>query len=176
MRTKRTVLASIVVAVLLLVAPAQTQTRRFELDDLTRVVRVSSPQISPDGKSVAHVVSRADLNENRWAAEIALADIASGAMRTVASGRRGLSTPRWSPDGARLAYLASVGTGREAQAQIFVASMTAGEPRQITEAPMGVQQFAWAPDGRIHRLRRVRRAGEEDRAGALQRLVRSHQR
>jgi dipeptidyl aminopeptidase/acylaminoacyl peptidase len=147
MRTKRTVLGSIVVAALL-VATAQTQSRRFELDDLSRVVRISSPQISPDGRAVAYVVARADLNENRYAAEVLQVDVASGAVRTLVAGRRGLSSPKWSPDGSRLAYLATVGAGREGHAQIFVAPTTGGEARQITEAPVGVQQFAWSPDGR----------------------------
>ena len=34
--------------------------RRMQLDDLGRIVRVSDPQIAPDGKSIVIVVSRAN--------------------------------------------------------------------------------------------------------------------
>ena len=35
--------------------------KRFAVDDLEKLVRVSTPRISPDGKSVAVVVTRADV-------------------------------------------------------------------------------------------------------------------
>jgi dipeptidyl aminopeptidase/acylaminoacyl peptidase len=146
-RTIRTPLASIAVAALVVLS-SQAQNRRFELDDLTRVVRISGPEISPDGKSVACVVARADLEENRWAGDLVIVDIASSAMRTIVSGRRGISNPHWVPDGSRLAFVATVGTGSTAQAQIFTVPTAGGEPRQITQVPLGVVQFAWAPDGR----------------------------
>ena len=40
-------------------APAQTPSKRFELADLVHLVRLDDPQISPDGKAVVFVVSRA---------------------------------------------------------------------------------------------------------------------
>ena len=146
-RTVRTPWVSSVVAALVVMS-SQAQPRRFELDDLTRVVRISGPEISPDGKSVACVVARADLEENRWAGDLVVVDVATGAMRTLVSGRRGISNPHWVPNGSRLAFVATAGTGSAAQAQVFAIPITGGEPQQITQAPLGVVQFAWAPDGR----------------------------
>src|SRR5882672_10549266 len=45
-------------ALAVLSVPGAAQSRRFELDDFGRIVRVSDPQMAPDGKSVLVVVSR----------------------------------------------------------------------------------------------------------------------
>ncbi|PYM15549.1 MAG: hypothetical protein DME18_04000, partial [Verrucomicrobia bacterium] len=39
--------------------------RALEFDDLLRAQRLSDPQISPDGKSVAYVITRSDKVENK---------------------------------------------------------------------------------------------------------------
>jgi len=127
------------------VAPASP---RMELADLARIVRVADPQIAPDGKSVVVLVSRANEDDDRYDAELVQIDVASGKQRSLTYERRGVSHPRFSPAGDRLAFLASVGAGREAQAQIFVMAMSGGDARRLTSAPAGVQQFAWSPDGR----------------------------
>src|SRR6266571_4818353 len=91
-------------AVVAAMAPVRLwpQARSFELDDLLRVVRISDPQIAPDGRSIAIVVAKADLDTNRWDSEIALVDVVSGALRQLTRGRRGVGHPRWSPDGQSL--------------------------------------------------------------------------
>jgi dipeptidyl aminopeptidase/acylaminoacyl peptidase len=147
-RAVRAALTLLVVSAVLVATPARTQNRRFELDDLTRIVRISGPQISPDGKSVACVIARADLEENRYAGDVVLVDVATSAARTIVSGRRGVSSPQWSPDGSRLAYLATAGGGAAALAQVFVVPAAGGESRQVTQAPLAVVQLAWAPDSK----------------------------
>src|ERR1700692_3170111 len=79
---------------------------RVTLDDLPKVVRVTEPQISPDGKTVAIVVARANLKDDRWDAEIVQVDIATKQTRTLTHDRLGISSPRWSPDGNWIAYIA----------------------------------------------------------------------
>jgi dipeptidyl aminopeptidase/acylaminoacyl peptidase len=129
---------------------AQGKSRRVQLDDLGRVVRVSDPQISPDGKSIVVVMSRANYDENRYDAELVLVDVAGGKQRSLTQDRRGIGQPRFSPSGDRLAFVATVASaaGQPARAQVFVMPMTGGDARRITSAPKGVQQYAWSPDGR----------------------------
>src|SRR5262245_12343561 len=137
--------------VALLVAASQnvrTQTRVFELDDLFHVVRINDPQIAPDGRSIAIVVARPDLEVNRWDSEIAVVDVASGALRQVSGSRRNVGDPRWSPDGQSLAFIARTGDGKDAHTQIFLMSTRGGDPEVLTNSPTDVQQFAWSPDGR----------------------------
>ncbi|HYS77589.1 MAG TPA: hypothetical protein VEO94_02035, partial [Candidatus Dormibacteraeota bacterium] len=139
--------------------------RRFELADLAKIVRVSDPQISPDGKSIALVVARPDYDEDVYQRELILVDVASGARRVLTRERKGVSSPRWSPSGDRLAFLARVAlpppkgaqgvqpvradrSGREDLSQVFVLPMNGGDAQRITGAPNGVAQFAWGPDGR----------------------------
>jgi hypothetical protein len=57
---RKTITAFIVVALMATVLPArQVPGHRFGLDDFSRVVRVADPQIAPDGRSIAVVISRA---------------------------------------------------------------------------------------------------------------------
>ena len=128
-------------AVIILGLSSAMLAARFGVEHVGKIMRLNDPQISPDGKSIAMVISRANYEDNRYDAELVLIDVASRSQRTLSRDRRGLSQPRWSPDGARLAFLAQV----EGKAQIFVLPMSGGEAAQITKSPTGVQQYAWRP-------------------------------
>ena len=134
---------------MLTVAGLGQSSRRMQLDDLGRIVRVSDPQIAPDGKSIVIVVARANYDENRYDADLVQVDVASGNQRVLTRDRRGVSHARFSPKGDRLAFLANVAlTGnQQPRAQIFVMPMNGGDATRLTSAPKGVQQFAWSPDG-----------------------------
>jgi dipeptidyl aminopeptidase/acylaminoacyl peptidase len=114
---------------------------RFGIEHIGRIVRLNDPQISPDGKSIALVVSRTNYEEDRYDPQLVLIDVATHAQRVLTRDRRGLGQARWSPDGTRLAFLASA----EGKSQIFVMPMSGGDSWQVTKSPTGVQQFAWRP-------------------------------
>jgi dipeptidyl aminopeptidase/acylaminoacyl peptidase len=122
--------------------------RRFELNDLGKLVGVSDPQISPDGRSIIVVVGRPNYEKNRHDAHLVLVDVATSKQRVLTHDRRGVGQPRWSRTGDRLAFLATAGSGKEAKRQVFVMPMNGGDPLKITSAPTGVQHYAWKPDGK----------------------------
>jgi dipeptidyl aminopeptidase/acylaminoacyl peptidase len=126
---------------------AEAQARKFELADMQKIVAVSSPAISPDGKCIAIVVTRVNWDEDRHDSQLVLVDISTGAQRQLTNVRKGLNSPQWSPNGDRLAFLAETAEEKKAAEQIFVLPMRGGEPQPITSAPLGVEQFAWRPDG-----------------------------
>ena len=68
------------VSLLLLCVGTASAQERFGLDHIGEIVRLSDPQISPDGRSVAVIVSRADFEENRRDIELVLVDVATGAQ------------------------------------------------------------------------------------------------
>src|SRR5215475_9485895 len=89
--------------------PAQQTARRFTLDDFSKVARVGDPQFAPDGKSIAVVVSRPNLDEDRYDPELTVVDVATKKSQTIVKGLVGLNFERWSPDGTRFAFLANAG-------------------------------------------------------------------
>jgi dipeptidyl aminopeptidase/acylaminoacyl peptidase len=96
---------------------------RFGIDHIGRIVRLADPQIAPDGKSIALVVSRTNYEDDRYDPELVLIDIATHNQRALTRDRRGVSQARWSPDGSRLAFLATV----DMRPQIFVLPMSGGD-------------------------------------------------
>ncbi|MFI5166947.1 MAG: S9 family peptidase [Thermoanaerobaculales bacterium] len=128
------------------VAPPAAR-RHFDLEQTAKLVRVADPQIAPDGRSIVVVVSRQDLEANKWESQLVRVDIADGAQRVLTPARKRVSHPRWSPSGDRLAFLAPAGDGKDAKYQIFVLPMNGGEAQRITDAAEGVLHFAWRPDG-----------------------------
>jgi dipeptidyl aminopeptidase/acylaminoacyl peptidase len=103
-----------------------TPGKTFDLAWVGKMVRVSDPQIAPDGNSLVAVVTRLDYENNLNVAELALVDIASGKTRPLTHGRKTASFPRWSPSGDRIAFLAA---DAEKHNQIFAMEMDGGEPR-----------------------------------------------
>ncbi len=117
----------------------------FRLEDLRRIVQLSDPQLSPNGKQVAVVVSTPVWKTDKHDTEIDVVDVASGAQRTLTRNRENVSSPRWSPDGTRLAFLAKDPETKEAQ--IYVMPLAGGDARQVTKAKRGIDEFTWSPDG-----------------------------
>lgn len=128
--------------------PMSAQSQRIELNDFEKIVAVSEPQISPDGKTIVCRVSRQNMEKDRTDRELVLLDVATGAQHQLTYDRKALSSPKWSPSGDRLAFLADEGGGKEEKTQVFVLSMSGGEARKITDSPTPVEQFAWRPDGK----------------------------
>lgn len=112
--------------------------------DLARQVRLGDPRLSPDGKTVAVVETRAALDSDEFHSEVLLVDLASGEIRPLTRERHHAGSPRWSPTGDRIAFTAP---DAEKQAQLFVLPMSGGDAWQLTKGKDGVSQFAWSPDG-----------------------------
>src|SRR6266576_2915260 len=97
--------ASLTLALLLAAASLFAQPKpHVSLDDVLRSVTVSDPQLSPDGKSIACIVSRPDAKEDKFDSELLLVDVASGKQRALTFERPHVNSPRWSPGGDRLAF------------------------------------------------------------------------
>jgi dipeptidyl aminopeptidase/acylaminoacyl peptidase len=144
MKKKRTTTLALVLA---LATTGLAFARSITLDDLPTIAGISSATISPDGKTIAYIVSRADMKADRYDQTLELIDVATKTIRPVTYQRKALSSPAWSPQGDRIAFLALTGSDDDAEQQIFVMDMRGGDPIAVTNAPAGVQQFAWRPDG-----------------------------
>src|SRR5437879_718335 len=114
--------------------------------DLTRVQLVTDPQLAPDGRRVAFVVTTLSEERDEYLANIWVVDLAGGAPRRFTAGPRPDLEPRCSPDGTRLAFL-SERTPKD-KLQLYVMPADGGEPAKLTALDNGVSSLAWAPAGR----------------------------
>ena len=120
---------------LLLATPAHTQSR-FGPMDVFQLEYAADPQISPDGTQVVYVRTSMDIMKDRKRSELWIVDSDGTDHRALGSG----GSPRWSPDGTRLAYTSN--------GQIRLRWMDTGETAtltQVSESPSGLR---WSPDGR----------------------------
>ncbi|HLG13008.1 MAG TPA: S9 family peptidase [Blastocatellia bacterium] len=120
------------------------QKRAMTFDDVLAVKNVFDAQISPDGKWIAYVVSRADMKENASDADLWLVATSGGAPVRLTTSKKNDNQPRWSPDAKRIAFVSA----RDEKPQIFIISPFGGEAERLTDSKSGVQSFQWSPSGR----------------------------
>jgi dipeptidyl aminopeptidase/acylaminoacyl peptidase len=119
--------------------------RAMTVEDLLAAVRVSDPQLSPDGKSVLYVRTTTDLKTGSRNADIwtVAADEASEPRALIASDKSE-STPRVSADSKRLVFISN----RDGAPQVYLANIDGKEIRKLTAAPLGAQPpLVFSPDG-----------------------------
>ncbi len=112
--------------------------------DLFELELASDPQISPDGSRIVYVRRWADVHEDRWRANLWIIASTGEDHRPLTTGARSDSSPRWSPDGGRLAFVSSEG----GSAQLWVRWMDSGQCARLTNLPESPGSIAWSPDGR----------------------------
>ncbi|HMN45388.1 MAG TPA: S9 family peptidase [Povalibacter sp.] len=125
-------------------APAEAPSRRFEGRDLFGLQVAADPQIRPDGRFVAYTRISYDVMTDRARQSIWLIDVDSGTQVPVVAGGGSHSSPRWSRDGKRLAY---VSTSDEGRPQLFVRWMETGQSARLAELVDAPGDLAWSNNG-----------------------------
>jgi dipeptidyl aminopeptidase/acylaminoacyl peptidase len=121
--------------------------RRLELDDLTRFVSVSNPQLSPDLNKVAFVVSSADEKLDDFKSTIWIINRSNGRPLRFLSGWKDRH-PRWSPDGQQLFFISDRGLEKgEKGSGLWISPINGGEPRLVLRMEMGIEEPQWSMDG-----------------------------
>src|SRR5262245_37070006 len=88
-----------------LAAHADEKKRPMTIADVMKVRNVVDLAISPDGKSVAYVVSAPDAKEGRYNTDIWLVPTKGGKPTQLTNGPKRDDRPGWSPDGKTIAFL-----------------------------------------------------------------------
>lgn len=137
-------LMSIAVFATLISAGAQAATRVLEPKDLFHMQWAADPQIRKDGALIAYARTVNNIMTDGLTQSLWLIDTATGAQTPLATGPGSQSSPRWSPDGSRIAYLS---TGADGRTQIVIHWMR-GDTASITNLTEAPSDITWSPDGK----------------------------
>ncbi len=118
--------AALLVFGVVLSGTSDAQNRRgITAEDYFSIETISDPHISPDGKTVAYVLTTVDQAKNRRDSSIWFVPAdASGAPARQSAEGLSCKSPRWSPDGKSIAYLgvsnSDPTTGDKGKSQIYI--------------------------------------------------------
>ena len=151
-----------------LAGPLFAQTRGMTSEDYFAFETLGDPHFSPDGSTIAYVVTTVDQKQNRR--RTAIWSVAADGSREPApltTAPQSSNSPRWRPDGKAIAFLSARpvpgdAAGDTPRTQVWLLSLGGGEPRRITNLLNGVSSFQWSPDG--SQLVVVGRSGPGDTA------------
>jgi dipeptidyl aminopeptidase/acylaminoacyl peptidase len=126
-----------------LVMAASAQASPFDITALMKVIRLSEPALSPDGKTVAYTARRVDVDANTQPRDIYSVPVDGGTPLKLTSSGTINERPRWSPDSKSIAFVSN----REGGSQIWVMDANGGNSRQITKLSTEASGVQWSPDG-----------------------------
>ena len=131
-------------------------------DDMYRLRVAAGPRLSPDGRYAAVSLQAVAPGFDGYREALWLVPTDdSAAPRQVTLGARRDHHPRFSPDGATLAFISDRRSlvedetswpkrepkDREDIEQVHLLPLDGGEARRLTDLPRGVDAFEWSPDG-----------------------------
>ena len=130
---------------LFITAVAGADDKTFKNIDIFELEVATDTQISPDGSRIAYSRSSNDIMSDRSVSNIWIVDANGENHRPLMSGAESYSSPRWSPSGDRIAFVASVG---ERGSQIHVRWMDTGQTAMLSNVRGGPSSLTWSPDGK----------------------------
>ena len=127
----------------MLVVGTSAQDTPFSDLDVFQVEYASDVQISPDGEWVVYVRNSMSIMRDRREGRLWMVRSDRSAHRQLTSTDQSQSSPRWSPDGSRIAFVTRGDDG----AEIYVYWLATGESARLTQLDRSPRDIAWSPDG-----------------------------
>lgn len=112
--------------------------------DLFELEVAADTAISPDGERIVYVRQSMDIMSDRALSRLWIINTDGSNHRPLLSGNGNASQPTWSPDGGRIAYVAS---DQQRGAQIHVRWMDTGQTAVLTNVRRSPGSLSWSPDG-----------------------------
>jgi dipeptidyl aminopeptidase/acylaminoacyl peptidase len=118
--------------------------QRLQSIDVFQLEYTDDVQISPDGSRIVYVRVSHDIMTDRARRNLWTVNADGTNNRPLRSESKNFSSPRWSPDGTRLAYVSAA----EGSPQLYVRWMDTGQTALLTNLVEAPGAIAWSPDGR----------------------------
>jgi dipeptidyl aminopeptidase/acylaminoacyl peptidase len=124
-------------------ATAQNGSKLLDMDTYLEMESVGSPQISPDGDFILFTRESVDKMNDRNQSNLMIMDLATRRVRELTSGNFTVSSPTWSPDGSKIAFLSD----KSGTNQIHMMWLDTKETVQLTNLDRSPGGIRWSPDG-----------------------------
>lgn len=124
---------------------AQEPSNKLTAMDEFQIQLATDPQISPDGKQIVYVRRFADPMTDKRYSNLWIINADGSEHRAITTGNHNDNSPRWSPDGTRIAYLSDA----DGHSQIYVRWMDSGQTARITDLEQSPEAIEWSPDGKM---------------------------
>lgn len=119
--------------------------RTIKPDDLFSLKFLRGAKLSPDGKMVVYGIAQTDIEKEEETVALWVQSIEGGEPRQLTSGKAVDSSPNWSPDSNKIAFLST----REGSPQVYVIPVDGGEAKALTSLPQPIGEGpVYSPDGK----------------------------
>ncbi len=144
---KKTIFALICLCLSILPGTWGEESKNVKLLDLETFMEmesVGSPAISPDGKQIIFTRTWVDKMADRSNSNLWIVDIEGKRLRELTPGNWRDTSPLWSPDGKKIAFLSD----RDGTSQIHVMWLDTREVAQLTRVEDAPGSLSWSLDGK----------------------------
>ncbi len=114
-------------------------------DTYMEMESIGSPSISPDGRHILFTRRWVDKMEDRSRSNLWIVGVDGQRVRELTHGNWRDSSPVWSPDGKKIAFLSD----RGGTTQIHVMWLDTREVAQLTHLENTPSSLRWSPDGKM---------------------------
>ncbi len=124
-------------------AGMQEANNLLDMDTYLEMESAGSPRISPDGGYILFTRGSVDKMNDRNQSNLLIMDLATKRIRELTTGNFTVSSPIWSPDGGRIAFLSN----KSGTSQIHMMWLDTRETVQLTNLDRSPSGIRWSPDG-----------------------------
>ncbi|MEM1191948.1 MAG: S9 family peptidase [Pseudomonadota bacterium] len=122
---------------------AQEETRPFTAADVFDLEWADAPEISPDGKQALYIRRSNDVMVDRTRSHVWLVSLDGTVHEPLLADAGSYASPRWSPDGGRIAYMQS----DAGQTGLYVYYLESGRRALLARFTERPRSLVWSPDG-----------------------------